>query len=94
MNGEVKHDLNGQKFYMIFDEKEAYLRYLMNDNNVMNMIKTYVPPELRGRKIADAIVLKAMEYARENNLKIIPTCSYIETFIRRHEEFENLVKEF
>jgi len=91
MNIDVKHDLIDQKFYTIIEGKEAYLRYLTYDKAVMNMIKTYVPPELRGRRIADAVVLKAMEYARDNNLKIIPTCSFIQTFLIRHNEFKELV---
>jgi predicted GNAT family acetyltransferase len=94
MEFEVKHDLDSQKFFVLVDGKEAYLRYIVGNDNTINMIKTYVPPELRNKGIAAAVVLKGMQYARENNLNVIPTCSYVETFIHRHGEFEDLVKEF
>ena len=93
MNFEAKHDSENQKFYAKIDGKEAYLRYLIIDGNTMDMIKTYVPPELRGKGIAGIVVKAGMIYAKENNFKIIPTCSYVETFIERHKEFKDLVAE-
>jgi predicted GNAT family acetyltransferase len=94
MEFEVKHDFDNQKFFVLVDGKEAYLRYILGNDNTMNMIKTYVPPELRNNGIAAAVVLKGMQYARENNLNVIPSCSYVGTFIRRHTEFRDLILEF
>ena len=94
MDLEVEHDLNNQKFFVLVEGKEAYLRYILGKDGTMNMIKTYVPPELRNKGIAAAVVLKGMQYARENNLSVIPSCSYVDTFIRRHAEFRNLILEF
>lgn len=89
---EIQHDLTNQRFFTIVEGKEAYLQYLIVDKNVLNYYKTYVPNELRGKGIAGKIVEAAMNYARENNLKIIPTCSYVDTFIERHKNFEDLIK--
>ncbi len=91
MDLEVKHDIQNQKFFILVEGREAYLRYIIGDNNSMNMIKTYVPPDLRNKGIAAKVVLKGMQYARENNLNVIPTCSYVETFLKRHKEFRDLV---
>jgi len=91
MDLEVNHDAQNQKFFILIEGKEAYLRYIIGNNNSMNMIKTYVPPELRNKGIAAEVVLKGMHYARENNLNVIPTCSYVETFLKRHKEFRDLV---
>ncbi len=89
---EIQHDIANQRFFTIVEGKEAYLQYLIVDKNVLNYYKTYVPNELRGKGIAGKIVEAAMNYARENNLKIIPTCSYVDTFIERHKNFEDLIK--
>lgn len=94
MDLNIGHDKLNQKFFIIIDEKEAFLRYRLEGNKKINLIKTYVPPELRGKRIAEKIVMKGMEYARENNLHVIPTCSYIETFLLRHNEYRKLVDEF
>ncbi len=93
MEDEIIHDRDNNKFLKIINGKEAYLRYLMQDEKTMNMIKTYVPPELRGKGIAAEVVHSGLLYAKENGFKIIPTCSYVETFIERHQEYKELVAE-
>jgi hypothetical protein len=57
----------------------------------MDMIKTYVPPELRGKGIAAKIVHAGLLFASENSLKVIPSCSYVESYIRSNSEFESLL---
>ncbi len=89
---EIKHDKENQRFYTIVEGREAYLQYLKIDSASLDYYKTYVPSELRGKGIAGEIVESALNYARENNLKIVPTCSYVETFIERHPDFNDLVK--
>jgi len=58
---------------------------------VLNLIHTYVPNALRGKGIASKIVKVALTYAEENNLKIIPSCSYVAAYIQRHKEYEELL---
>ncbi len=91
MKIEVKHDVSNNKFAAMLNGKEAYLRYLLVDKVTMNMIKTYVPPELRGQGIAAEVVHAGLEYAKEKGFKIIPTCSYVETYIERHREYKTLL---
>ena len=60
--------------------------------NVMTMTHTVVPPELRGRGIAELLVRAALADARAANLKVQPACSYVAKFIERHQEFADLLK--
>ena len=91
MDLEIKHNETDNKFYTVVDGSEAYLRYLMVNDNTMDMLKTYVPNELRDKGIAGEIVRTGLNFAVEKKLKIIPTCSYVATFIKRHKEFEHLL---
>ena len=93
MQTEVVHDRKDQKFYAIIEGKEAYLRYLIFYENVMDMIKTYVPNELRGRGIAGVIVEQGLKFALENNFRVIPSCSYVDTYIERHPAYKTLLTE-
>jgi predicted GNAT family acetyltransferase len=47
---------------------------------------TFVPPELRGRGIAERLVRAALEYARAERLRVVPACSYVAAFVERHPE--------
>lgn len=57
----------------------------------MALMYTFVPPSLRHRGIAFALVKFVLEYAREANLKIIIGCSTISKFIDLHPEYETLI---
>ncbi|HUX61849.1 MAG TPA: GNAT family N-acetyltransferase [Ignavibacteriaceae bacterium] len=89
---EIKHDKNNQRFFSIVDGRESYLQYLKIDNSTLDYYKTYVPNELRGKGIAGKIVESALNYALQNNLIIIPSCSYVDTFIERHPDYNKIVK--
>jgi len=90
MEREIKHDREKQKFYTIVDGHEALLDYSL-EGNTMNFYHTYTPPELRGKGLAKIVVQFAFNYARENNLKVIPSCSYVQAFVKRYEEYQDLV---
>ena len=48
---------------------------------------TYVPPELRGRGIAQQLVEALVADARELGFKIVPQCSYVEALFSRHRDW-------
>lgn len=52
---------------------------------------TEVAPELEGRGLAGKLARAALEHAREQGLKVVPACSFVAAYIRRHPEYEPLV---
>ena len=91
MEYKITHNVNASKFSIINEGKESVLEYIMVDKDTMNMIHTYVPPELRGKQIAAFLVKAGLDYAEENNLKVIPSCSYVRTYINRNDEYKKLI---
>ncbi|WP_068618189.1 GNAT family N-acetyltransferase [Paenibacillus tuaregi] len=51
---------------------------------------TYVAEEMRGQKLAEDLIRRVVEYARESNQKIIPACSYADAQFRRHKEYQDV----
>jgi len=92
MNFEVKHSKEERKFYGEIDGIEAHLMYSEPGEDILNYYHTFVPPELRGRGIAGKLVLAALEYARENNKKVIPSCSFVYAFLQRNKEYSDFKK--
>jgi predicted GNAT family acetyltransferase len=90
MEERVIHDKDKKQFIITIDNKEAYVDYNIEDNR-MNLYHTYTDPELRGKGLAAKVVIAALEYAKKNNLKVEPGCTYVQTFISRHKEYEELV---
>lgn len=86
----VKHNVAEKRFEVETDGRLSVADYQLRDGEMI-MTHTYVPPELRGRGLAEKLVRAALEYARAEKLKVLPACSYVDAFIRRHAEFQNLV---
>lgn len=88
---EVIHNKNKSRFVIRIDGEESFVEYSLYDK-VMNLYHTYTPPRLRGKGLAEKVVRAAIEYAKENNLKVIPSCSYVALFLKRHPEYSELKK--
>ena len=92
MDFEIKHDVEQNRFVSYYEGHKAVVEYTLKDN-VIDLYRTFTPPELRGKGIAGKLVKFALEHAKENNLKIIPTCSYVKGYIERHENYKELLAE-
>lgn len=81
-----------QKFYIGDHEEEplAEITFRNTDKKTITVDHTYVSEELRGQKIAGKLVEKIVEYARENDLKIIPECSYVKAKMEKTESYHDL----
>ncbi len=90
MDFEIKQDAVQNKFSAIVDGYESIVEYTLKDN-VIDLYRTFTPHELRGKGIAGKMVKYALEYAKENNLKVIPSCSYVSGYIERHDNFKELL---
>ena len=90
MDIEVKQDKENERFVAEVEGHKAYLSYnIINDK--INFSSTFTPPELRGKGIAQIVVEYAFNYAKENNLKVIPTCSYVQGFVDRNDNYKDLL---
>jgi predicted GNAT family acetyltransferase len=79
---KVLHDPD-RRFYVEMNDDVAYLAYRRVDEKTVDYVSTYVPPPLRGRGLAERIVRHALDWAREQGLTVIPTCSYVRRFVTR-----------
>src|SRR3990170_2824624 len=53
---------------------------------------TFVPPEMRGRGIAQKLVEALVADARAQGFTIVPQCSYVEALFRRHPAWADLLE--
>jgi len=87
-----RHD-HGQKGAFYIEENGewiAELSYIKN-NGTMTIDHTEIDEKLRGEGIGQDMVKAAVEYARENSLKIKPLCPYARKVIERTPEFQDVL---
>ena len=93
MKIELKMNGNNGVFELLDEQNIAVgeLTFLVRDNKQMLINHTGVNPNLRGQGLAEKLVLEAVDYARKNQLKILPFCSYVSVYIGRHPEVQDVV---
>ena len=76
-----------------FDEdgETAWLEFERDDHGWMTLWHTEVPPSLRGRGIAAILARTALEYARDEKLKVDVICPIVAGFIHKNPEFNDVV---
>lgn len=47
---------------------------------------TEVDPDLQGTGTARRLVLAAVDYARQESMKIVPVCPYAKAYLLKHRE--------
>ena len=52
---------------------------------------TIVDPSLRGQGVAGKLLAKVVAMAREENLKIVPVCSYVVAKLTRNDEYKDIL---
>jgi hypothetical protein len=72
------------------DGKVAYLEYSLG-GNVLELIHTEVPKELRNMGLASALAERALNWAREENYKVDVICPFVREYITKHPEYADLV---
>lgn len=77
----------------VLDEKKEIGEITWSDATKFIIIDhTFVDPSYRGLKIAETLVLKAVEYAREQKIKILPLCPYAKKEFERKLEYLDVLK--
>jgi predicted GNAT family acetyltransferase len=85
INNEAVHN-----FELFVNGHRAFIDYKTKDNKIY-LIHTEVPAELKGMGVAEALVEKTFNYIEQHQLKMVPLCSYIQIFLKRHPEWNRLV---
>jgi predicted GNAT family acetyltransferase len=86
----IIHNAAAHRYELTVDGHLSVCEYELNDG-MMNFTHTVVPPELRGRGIAEKLVRAALADARAAGRRVVPQCSYVAKFIERHPEFQDLL---
>lgn len=79
------------EFYVLTNNGKAYIRFKVF-NGKIDLYETFVPEKERGKGIAKTLTLEALKFAKENKLKVIPSCPYVKDFIEKNPEWKEIVE--
>ena len=82
----VRHNPQRSRFELDIEGETAVADYRLQGDE-MHFTHTWVPEAGRGKGAAAALVKAGLEYARENQLRPVPLCSYVVTYLQKHPEY-------
>ncbi len=87
----VTHNQQDKRFQLEKDGHLAVLEYQLADGKIV-FTHTGVPEALGGQGIGSLLARAGLDYARAQNLLVVPLCSFIAGYIQKHPEYQDLVK--
>lgn len=90
MSDEVKDNPAKQRFELVVEGVTAYAEYERSPG-VVRITHTIVPESLGGKGVGSKLAKGALDAVRAEGAKVIPQCSFIAAYIKKHLEYQDLV---
>jgi hypothetical protein len=87
---DISNDQANNRFEAHISGKTAFLAYRRMPGK-LTLVHTEVPAEIAGHGIGSALVRAGLDFAREQGLMVVPLCPFATDYIRRHQEYVDLV---
>ncbi|WP_194972674.1 GNAT family N-acetyltransferase [Aquiflexum lacus] len=91
---EILRKDNGNKgeFYILENKiQEAMMSYIWVGRDKIIIDHTEVNEPLKGKNAGKQMVLKAVEFAREKGIKIIPLCPFAKSIFKKNPDIRDVL---
>lgn len=91
---DVKLEINGKNGYFHIDvdgKQEAKMTFVFAGDDKIIIDHTEVNPGNEGKGFGKQMVTKAVEWARENGIKIIPLCPFAKSVFDKVPAFRDVL---
>jgi predicted GNAT family acetyltransferase len=85
---DVTHQAARHRYELKTDHGVAVVVY-RQQGDARVFVHTEVPPQDEGQGLGAKVVRAALEDTRKQGFKIVPSCSFVVAFVRRHPEFDD-----
>nr|WP_299845017.1 GNAT family N-acetyltransferase [uncultured Jannaschia sp.] len=79
------------RYRLVADGAEAEMTYSRAGTRQIIIDHTEVPAALRGRKVGEQLVRRAVEDARADGVTIVPLCPFAKAQIARHPDWQDVL---
>ena len=91
---EIKQKDNGKKGAFFIEEDNqtlAEMTYVWAGTNKIIIDHTEVDEKLKGKNAGKQMLAKAVEFARQNNIKIMPLCPFAKSVFDKVAEYQDVL---
>lgn len=87
-----EENAKGMFIMTIAGEDAANMTYSRMDANNVIVDHTAVAPTMKGKGVGKQIVQHLVDWARENNQKVLPLCPFAKSVIDRNPEMQDILR--
>ena len=88
---KFRNNEENSQFQVHTEGSQGMIEYEKLQPDHLDLYHTEVDPALEGKGVARVLVQRALEYCREQDWRVTPTCTYVAAYIKRHPEFADLI---
>jgi predicted GNAT family acetyltransferase len=86
----VVNNTSAHRFEIDVEGEMALLDYVERGNDIA-LVHTEVPTSLEGQGVGSQLVQYALDYARRMGKRVIPSCHFVQAYIKRHPQTDESV---
>lgn len=86
----VTHNEAGHHFEATVDGLRSFLAYRLLPDRLV-LYHTEVPAPIEGHRIAAKLTRAALDFARANQLRVVPLCPYVSSFLLKNRDYQDLL---
>jgi predicted GNAT family acetyltransferase len=87
---EIVDNEGEQRYEADVNGEQAVVEYQREGDRIV-LTHTEVPPALEGHGLAARLAQTVLDDARARRLEVVPRCPYIASYIKRHQEYLDIV---
>jgi predicted GNAT family acetyltransferase len=88
---KVESEFGGKLIAMDQGEEIGKVIYTWEEPAILVIQHTLVNPRYKGKNIGTQLIFEVADYARKENLKIIPQCPFAEKVFQKNKEIEDVL---
>ncbi len=91
MKYDIRNNQSQQRFETQVENLLCVIDYELHDLS-LSLTHVLVPKPLEGRGIAGELTRAALDWARTENYRVVPVCPYVQAWLRRRPDYQDLVR--
>lgn len=88
---QINRETKGEFVANLDGQKAGLMTYSWAGDEKIIIDHTEVQPAFNGKGVGKELVYKAVEFAREKNLKILPLCPFAAAMFKKNEEIRDVL---
>ena len=89
----VRYNPAQHQFELDIDGYLSVVEFVRSADDTLALTHTEVHPDLEGKGVGSYLVKSVFEYMDAHDLKIVPLCPFVSSYLQRHPEWYRIVSD-